>query len=157
MWPDRRLVSGPPTHPPQLHGEPVIFSGPLMRLPVKTLVFWATPLLVLACGGDGGTDIALPSLSITTVTTGVEVDPDGYSVGVDATPTRPIGPNATLTVDGLSAGPHTVGLSGLAPNCLAADNPRTVSISAGAAPTAAFAVTCGPTSGTIVATTSTTG
>src|SRR3954466_11013883 len=143
MWAITGLVSGSPFHPHT--GEPVMFPGEPKRLPVKTLVFWATPLLVLACGGDGSTDIVLPSLSITTATTGVELDADGYSVVVDATPARPIGPNATLTVDGLSAGPHTLDLTGLAPNCIASDNPRTVEISAGAAPAAAFAVTCGPT------------
>jgi hypothetical protein len=134
-----------------------MFPGPPKRFPVKTLLFWAAPLLVLGCGGNSGTDIALPPLTIATATTGVELDADGYSVAVDANPARPIGQNASLTVDGLSAGPHTVGLTGLAPNCLASDNPRTVTISSGATPTAAFAVTCGPTTGTIVATTSTTG
>jgi hypothetical protein len=127
----------------------------LLRL--KKNLFWATPLLVVACGGNGGTDIALPSLIITTATTGVELDADGYGVAVDANPARPIAQNASLTVEGLAAGSHTVALTGLAQNCAAGDNPRTVTINAGATPTADFAVTCGATTGTIAVLISTTG
>src|SRR4051812_33945973 len=67
-----RLVSHP--RRPTVVGEPVMFPGPPKRFPVKTLLFWATPLLVLACGGNSGTDISLPPLTIATATTGVELD-----------------------------------------------------------------------------------
>jgi hypothetical protein len=103
----------------------------------------------LGCGG-GGTDIVLPSLSVTTSTSGVEVDPDGYAVVVDAQAPAPIGLNASLTIDRLPDGPHTVGLSGLASNCVQqGENPRTVTVQSGSTASLTFAVSCSASAGTI--------
>ncbi len=130
---------------------------PAARLHLKKLILWAAPLAGLACGGDGGTNIVLPALSITTATSGVEIDPDGYSVSIDGQAGQPMASNATLTVERLAEGQHTVELADLAPNCSALDNPRTVTVSTGVTATAAFAVTCGASSGTIAVTTTTSG
>ena len=73
--------------------------SPAVRLGLKKLILWAAPLAGLACGGDGGTDVVLPSLRITTTTTGIEADPDGYSVSIDGQAAQPMGLNASLTVD----------------------------------------------------------
>jgi hypothetical protein len=129
------------------------------RLPsgVKHFLLWSAPLVWLGCGGGGGTDIVLPSLSVTTTTGGVELDPDGYSFAVDGSGTRPIGLDATVTIDDLTDGQHTVTLSGLAQNCAAGENPRSVTVSAGSTASTSFAVTCGTTTGSIVATVATTG
>jgi hypothetical protein len=126
------------------------------RKRVTSVLLWAAPLAWLGCGGGGGTDIVLPSLTITTSTAGVELDSDGYAVAVDGGSPRAIGPNATVTVDGLPDGQHTVELSGMAANCSVANNPRTVRVSAGTA-TAAFAISCGPSAGSIAVTTTTGG
>ncbi|MFL5401298.1 MAG: hypothetical protein ACJ8BF_00585 [Gemmatimonadales bacterium] len=134
-----------------MYGRPRLPSG------VKQLLLWSAPLAWLGCGGGGGTDIVLPSLSITTVTTGVELDPDGYNALVDGHQAKAIGPDETVIVDQLTDGQHTVELSGLAANCVAAENPRSVSVSTGETTTANFAISCGPTSGSIIATTTTTG
>ena len=99
-------------------------AGPL-RKRFGRILLWAAPLAWLGCGG-GGTDIVLPSLTITTSTDGVELDSDGYVVAVDGTSPQAIGLDATATVDGLPDGQHTVELSGVAANCSAASNPRTV-------------------------------
>ena len=128
------------------------------RLRLGTLIVAISAPLVDGCGGDGGTDVVLPSLTITTATSGVELDPDGYTLQVDNLAPRSIGLEATVTFDRLAEGPHTVALSGLASNCAAqGENPRTVSVSTTAAPTVAFSVVCGPTNGTLEVVTATTG
>jgi hypothetical protein len=100
----------------------------------------------------------LPALSITTSTRGVELDPDGYSVIIDATESEPVGLSATLIVERLSDGDHTVQLSGLAPNCSAQGaNPRTIPVRAGATASTAFEVICAATVGSIEVSTTTSG
>jgi hypothetical protein len=129
------------------------------RLPsgVKQILLWSAPLAWLGCAGSGGTDIVLPSLSVTTATTGVDLDPDGYNVVVDGNAPRSIGLDGSISVDQLSDGPHTVALSGVAANCVAGDNPRSVTVSTGVTTPASFTITCGAATGSIVATTTTTG
>jgi hypothetical protein len=127
------------------------------RLNPGRLLLWSAPLAWLGCGG-GGTDVVLPSLSITTSTAGVELDPDGYSIVVDGGPGQSIGLDATLIVDQLQDGQHTLELSGLASNCATTgENPRMVSVRSGATASVAFAVTCSATSGTIEVATATSG
>ena len=127
----------------------------------KKLFLWAAPLAALACGGEGGTDIVLPSLRVTTVTTGVELDQDGYGVAIDGGSAQSIALDGTLTVDRLTEGTHTIVLSDLAANCAAqGDNPRQVSVSAGVTASAAFAIVCSPSAalpGTLQVATTTTG
>lgn len=127
------------------------------RFHPKTLILWTAPIAWLGCSGGGGTDISVPSLTITTATTGVELDPDGYSVAVDGSPPQQIGLDATLTIDQLSEGSHTVTLADIAENCAAGENPQTVAISSGSTAAATFAVTCAPSTGSLVASTSTDG
>jgi hypothetical protein len=92
----------------------------------------------------------LPALSVTITTTGVEVDPDGYTVSVDGGQAQSIGVNATMLVEQLSDGDHSLDLNGLAANCVAAgENPRNVTVRSGATATVAFAVTCSASTGTI--------
>jgi hypothetical protein len=76
---------------------------------------------------------------------------------VDGNPGQSIGLAATLTIERLPEGAHSVGLTGLAANCAAADNPRGVTVQSGATANVDFAVTCSATSGTIQATTTTSG
>jgi hypothetical protein len=99
----------------------------------------------------------LPSVSVTTATAGVELDPDGYSVTVDGAAPQAIGVDATVTVEQLSEGVHTATLSGLAANCAAADNPRSFTVQAGVTTRVDFAITCTANDGNIAVTTSTTG
>ncbi|HEX5574539.1 MAG TPA: hypothetical protein VFX42_01595, partial [Gemmatimonadales bacterium] len=124
--------------------------GLLSSVKPKTLLLWSAPFIWVGCGGGGGTDVGLPALSVTTTTAGVEVDPDGYTVSVDGGQAQPIGVNATVVVEQLSDGDHTLGLDGLAGNCVAAgENPRSVTVHSGATATVAFAVTCSASTGTI--------
>lgn len=100
------------------------------------------------------------ALTVTTATSGADLDPDGYTVAVDGGAAQPIAINGTVTIGSLSAGSHTVALAGLASNCTTTNNPRTVSVTAGATTTSSFAVSCTAIStnpGAIAITTTTVG
>jgi hypothetical protein len=93
------------------------------------------------------------NLTITTISTGSSIDPDGYAVSVDGGAAQPIAVSGSLTVPGLAAGAHTVTLSGLASNCgvTGGENPRSVTI-AGAEATTEFVVSCTSTTGSLTVT-----
>jgi Tol biopolymer transport system component len=115
-------------------------------------------LILLACGGDDLVSPTAGNIAITTTTTGTEPDTDGYLVSVNDGAEVSIGANGTHQVTDLTAGNHTVRLGGIAANCqLAGENPRTVSVEAGATATVQLNVTCGPTTGSMTITASTTG
>jgi hypothetical protein len=83
------------------------------------------------------------NLSIRTSTTGVNLDPDGYTVTLDGGTSSPIGINASVTVNGVGAGDHSVALGNVAPNCaVSGANPLTVTVPSGGAAQASFAVSC---------------
>jgi hypothetical protein len=97
-------------------------------------------------------------LSVTTTTAGVELDADGYSLVVDGNQSQPTGVNATVTIERLSDGVHSVELTGLAANCaVTGNNPETVTVQSGSNASVSFAVTCSATSGTIEVATTTSG
>jgi hypothetical protein len=86
---------------------------------------------------------ATGSLTISTATSGVSPDPNGYVITLDGSERGPIEINAELTLDGLAPGLHSVGLDGLAPNCsVTGENPQPVTIAQGATATLSFAVGC---------------
>src|SRR6266496_2756500 len=98
------------------------------------------------------------NLTVTTSTTGTNVDPDGYTVAVDGGPGQAITINGSITFTGLSAGSHSVTLSGVAGNCtVGGANPQTVTVPSGGTTTAPFSVSCAATTGDLAVTTSTTG
>jgi len=99
-------------------------------------------------------------LSVSTSTTGSNVDPDGYTLTLDGSTTRAIGTNASTTFSALPAGSHTVVLSGVAGNCsVSGGTSRTVNVPAGGTASTSFAVTCAAVSGdgSLTVNTSTTG
>ena len=101
------------------------------------------------------------SLFVSTGTTGVDLDADGYSVTVDGSLSQPVGTNGNIWFTGVPTGSHTVSLSGMAENCtVSGPNPRTVTVTAGGTAPTAFSLSCAPTasgSGSLTVTTSTTG
>lgn len=100
-------------------------------------------------------------LTVTTSTSGSNIDPDGYTVTVDGNSSKAIGSNGSITFSGLSGGNHSVALSGVAANCsVSGDNPRSVSVPAGGTASTSFAVSCAappPQTGNLTVTTSTSG
>lgn len=115
-------------------------------------------LALLSCGGEDLVSPTTGSIAITTTTTGPEPDPDGYAISVNDGAEVGMGGNGTHQVNELPAGSHTLRLSGMAGNCtVEGDNPRAVSVEAGATATVQFNITCGPTTGSMRVTASTTG
>ena len=97
-------------------------------------------------------------VQVTTPTTGVEIDPDGYTVAVDGGTPQDIVANGTATITRLSAGSHTVVLSGVAANCgVTGSTSRSVSIAPGETVPIIFGVTCLATTGNIEVTAATAG
>src|SRR5205823_2460539 len=101
------------------------------------------------------------NLTVTTSTTGSNLDPDGYTATVDGGASQAIGTNGSVTFSGLSAGSHSVALSGLAANCsVSGANPHTVTVPSGGTVSTTFSVTCAATgggTGSLTVITSTTG
>src|SRR5438093_312662 len=109
---------------------------------------WLAPVLAL----NPGTAQAPGNLTVSTSTTGSNLDPDGYTVAVDGGPGQAIGINGSLSFTNLAAGSHSVTLSGVAANCtVSGGNSQTVSVPSGGTATAAFTVSCSATTGNLPA------
>ena len=108
----------------------------------------------LACGSWG-------ELFVSTNTTGVDLDADGYTVTVDGGPSQTVAANGNVTFTLLYTGSYTVVLSGVAGNCtLTGPNSQQVTVSAGQTASISFSGSCAPTgsgSGTLTVATSTMG
>ena len=115
---------------------------------------WLIPsasAIAIACGGGETLDVPTTgTLELTTSTTGIEPDPDGYTVQIDAQPAEPIGTSGRLQKTDLEAGDHTILLEGVAANCsVSGTNPRTVSVTPGETTPVPFHVICNATSGSV--------
>src|SRR5205823_2419647 len=100
-------------------------------------------------------------LTVTTGTSGSNIDADGYTVTVDGNASKSIGTNGSVTFTGLSAASHTVVLSGVASNCsVSGGTSRTVTVPAGGPPAPASSPTrraSDPPTGDLTVTTGTSG
>jgi hypothetical protein len=85
-------------------------------------------------------------VQVTLVTTGADLDADGYTVavaGLGYGTSGPVDVNGTATFPGFAPGDAHVTLSGVAANCgLTGANPQTVTVPSGGTATVAFDVTC---------------
>ena len=82
-------------------------------------------------------------LTVTTSTGGSSLDPDGYTVAVDGGPGQAIGINSSVTFSGVSAGSHTVALSGVESNCsVSSPDPQTATVPSGGTVTVSFSASC---------------
>jgi len=99
------------------------------------------------------------SVQVTTVTTGIDIDPDGYTVSVAGGTGQAIDVNGTITVSGVVHGDRTVQLLNLQSNCsvVNGDNPRTVTVPGEDVVQTTFEVTCVALTGNLNVTASTTG
>jgi probable HAF family extracellular repeat protein len=83
------------------------------------------------------------SLQVTSATSGALPDADGYTMTVDGVDRGTLVASGAVASNGLAPGAHAVGLSGVAGNCqVQGDNPRSITIIAGASVTAAFEIVC---------------
>ncbi len=117
----------------------------------------ASTSLLASCGENLG-PLSTGAIEVTSLTTGAQADPDGYTLRVDGDGGRPLGANATLRVSDLSSGNHDLALDDIAANCvLTGPNPRTIDVSGGGVAQARFELECGSSTGNIEITTATTG
>jgi hypothetical protein len=92
-----------------------------------------------------GTSPAPGDLMVTTNTSGLSLDPDGYTITVDGSQSQAIAVNDSVAFTGLAPGDHVVTLSNVAGNCTARDGPtRTVTVPSGGTASTAFSVRCEP-------------
>jgi len=97
----------------------------------------ATVTFAVTCAQDVG------SIEVSVTTDGEDQDADGYEVVVDGGTPSAIGISGSMTAGGLAPGDYTVELLGEAFNCfVAGNNPRTVTVTAGAESPVTFDVTC---------------
>ncbi|HMI59173.1 MAG TPA: hypothetical protein VK511_14050 [Gemmatimonadaceae bacterium] len=102
-------------------------------------------LVLVGCGGSDPTGTTPPkvgSIVVSTVTTGHDLDADGYLVTIDQQPARALAVNDSIRVDSLSEGSHKVVLSGNTGNCRSDAVQLNLGVSSGAAARATFSVSC---------------
>jgi len=88
------------------------------------------------------------NLTVSATTTGSSL-PTGYTVTVDGSLSQPIAANGSVTFTSLTAGNHSVALSGVPTNCTVnGANPQTANVPAGGTASMTFTVTCAATTGT---------
>jgi len=118
---------------------------------VPALAETTTVAFAIACVVTG--------VHVTTATTGLDLDSDGYTVQIGGTtaPTA-VAASGTVVITRLTAGSQSVTLRGLAANCsVSGDNPQSVTLVTGEVITVAFQVSCVATSGVIEVAAATTG
>jgi Tol biopolymer transport system component len=86
---------------------------------------------VVSCGGDSTAPPTTGTLEINIVTTGADIDADGFLLGIDNGSPRGIGSNTILSLS-LSPGTHTLAPSGLGLNCDITTAPLSADVSLGA-------------------------
>ncbi|HUR02358.1 MAG TPA: hypothetical protein VM347_07460 [Nonomuraea sp.] len=114
------------------------------------ILLLAVGLTLAACGDPGAPLEVSTGARITTTTTGLDIDPDGYRIAVDGTELQTTVPSNGILLTRLDPGSRTIALTGLAPNCTI-DGPgsRTVAIAESEVAPVEFAVVCTATSGVI--------
>ena len=104
----------------------------------------AVCLLAAACGESTSPPEPVGWIRITSSTSGLSVDPDGYTVVLDESAMHPIQVNGTLFLEEVPPGNHTLRLAGVASDCrIEGQHPVTVVVNAGETTDASFSVTCG--------------
>jgi hypothetical protein len=82
-------------------------------------------------------------ITVSTTSEQINLDPDGYYVGVDDRFFPPIGTNAKVTIGSLQPGKHVIWLGGLASNCrVDSANPLTADVTSDNATPVSFSVIC---------------
>ena len=102
----------------------------------------ALALVAAGCGDDDPAPPTTGAIGVTTVTTGDDIDADGYTLSVDGNNGGAIGVNAVVIIPDLTPGTYSIGLSGVAANCAVQNNPRDVDVTAGLTENTQFDVAC---------------
>ena len=114
-----------------------------MRSRLAVLPFLAVFSTLVGCGDTLISVSTDGRIEISVTTTGLDVDADGFSVSVDGGTQQFVATGGRVTLTGLSAGSHSVFLSGLAENChVDGSNPRTVVVGGDGRAAVGFSVVC---------------
>lgn len=107
----------------------------------------------ITCAATTGT------IQASVTTSGAPPDPDGYVAKLDGgEPGQPIGVSGSGSFSGVTAGNHSVALTGVARNCTVAEGTsRNLVVSAGTNTQVAFAVTCTADTGSLTVSVTTAG
>jgi YVTN family beta-propeller protein len=105
------------------------------------LCVWALIVWMLGACSSGPDEPATLRLGVTT--TGPTPDLDGYSYSLDGNLPAPLGPNESVVVTGLVAGPHDLVIDGVASNCtLVGGTTRSIGLVQGDTTDVVLTVTC---------------
>lgn len=97
----------------------------------------ATAFFTVSCSANMG------SVEVTTITTGVDTDSDGYEVNIAGAATAVLPPNGTYAFDRVRTGQRAVALTGLSTNCeVEGTRLRTVNVTYAAITRVVFPVNC---------------
>lgn len=104
----------------------------------------AAVTVVMSCGDDQISGPTEGTILVAALTTGDDMDQNGYMFSVNNGSADPIGLLDTVFVTALEAGSYEVRLSGIAENCSPAQgtNPQTTDVTAGDTTSVIFNVTC---------------
>ena len=98
------------------------------------------------------------SAAVTAVTTGIDLDPNGYSVLVDGNSVLRVPVNGVVTIPDVTAGDHAVQLGDVEGNCsVAGSNPTTIHVTVNDTARLTFQVTCTSRFGTLQVSVATSG
>lgn len=102
----------------------------------------AAALFAAACS-EGPTDPQPGSLRVSIVTVGGDLDQDGYVLTVGQEPPIATASDATLVLENITAGTHSLALAGVAGNCIVAEGtPNAIAIPPGGMAEVKLTVTC---------------
>ena len=107
-----------------------------------SFAFIALAFVAAGCGDDDPAPPTTGAIGVTTVTTGDDIDADGYTLNVDGNNGGAIGVNDVVVIPDLTPGTYSIGLSGVAANCAVQNNPRDVVVTAGLTENTQFDVAC---------------
>jgi Tol biopolymer transport system component len=96
---------------------------------------------LLACGGDSTSPPTTGTIDFNVVTSGVDIDGDGFLLALDGASPQAISANGKFSISA-PPGNHTLTISGLAFNCDVNNAPASVSVIAGQAATADVQASC---------------
>lgn len=106
---------------------------------IALLSMWCS---AISCGRDT-TEPVTGGLELSISSTGRDLDPDGYTVTVDAGGPMAVPTNGSVSIPDLAPGIHTITLAGLAGNCtLTTPAPLEVTVPGAAGAVANVAITC---------------
>jgi hypothetical protein len=101
-------------------------------------------LALISCGDEQISGPTEGTILVAALTTGEDMDPNGYTFSVNNGRPDPIGLLDTVWVNALEAGNYEVRLAEIATNCTPAEgtNPQTAAVAAGDTVAVIFNVTC---------------